>query len=1250
MDLNSQQNNIPDNYDYLTDYDTNSSLIFTSNSSEDAPLLDTHNLTLTIWNANGLIRQAISTVTDALSTSDLVFITETWLLSPLRYPTPWAQYHTYGILAEGNGRRGQMGITLLVNPSFAYPVIHIPTASNYIFSCQVSCVLIHCLYLPPSLSDDEFLELLEGLPVQTHASQTNTILCGDFNARSVSLLGDTRTSTRGSKLAEWICENGYYCWNGLLARGQSTLHSINRINNSTRVTTTWSSIVDLFISFNRLVNPKLEILKDSLGSDHLPVSLRFSLPRPPASPAQHPRLVWKLARMNEPDSRSLFKSLFKERTITFKSELVAHIKYAIDIYMYSQSDYVYPHDLILPPLDIDVIATKFTDLLHDCLDDSVGRKTKPPRPPGNSWFWTDALQALVDHRSKTYLVWRAASRSANDIRNAALRADYLEACNRFKAGITKRKRETWKAFCTKLSDGPLADTTAIVKKFRNNRRVCPTFTHPEGPAVAAQTMSNHLRQVFSGDNLPPLRSSAPDPPLGPNLSMDDVRYFCDRYDIRTELPLVNDTAATTSSGRCPFKVDHISFLIKKKLARRKAPGVDHLRAEMLLPILDDVSVLLNLLFSLCWIWCQVPKAWCTAQVVPIFKKGDPFQAANYRPISLTSVLRKLFELCLHEDLLATAPPLDNVQGGFRAERSTLDQALVLHELCRQHTLDHDNTPPVLCFLDIKQAYDSVDRNIIWRALETHVSEPMLGILQGLFDHVQIEVLLAGAKSSSFWPATGVLQGSILSPFLYSIYINSLPTALRSIRRPAARRFDGGLIPHRLFNGLWLNCLLYADDVVLIGTEETMPLLLKKAEEHSNELGYKWNPTKCVVVNEPLYTGDVSPLKLYGTSLPSATSFDYLGLPFNTSAKLDPGLLIARNARSALYSMRTGLQALGIHTPSFSRFVSAQLYSIFIRPKLEYGLAISHINAKNLALLEKAQNQCLRLCFGGHSKSSTAVYKQLTRLPSMYERLHHLVFKNLVRMDSLSADTTLIGSVRDFIHQAPPSRRFQWPKLINTNAIWAHVRSSASPPLPVTINIQQWIEINTEYTMKHFTHFRLSNLQVLLSKVDAPVLLSACRPTIAVDPLLTLPMTTWERSRILRWKMGWLPARPIACRCGHPHASRQHLLACLNVATRLNVPADSLPNPLDFVLNQLPLVKFTPAEFKQRHSQQLIRWSRWWPVLCTIFLEIDMICLPDSEFSDVAQNTEGLTLLSWLLPIHYVPVAPPRRSTLYNYMT
>ncbi|KAG1171347.1 hypothetical protein G6F70_008443 [Rhizopus microsporus] len=298
-------------------------------------------------------------------------------------------------------------------------------------------------------------------------------------------------------------------------------------------------------------------------------------------------------------------------------------------------------------------------------------------------------------------------------------------------------------------------------------------------------------------------------------------------------------------------------------------------------------------------------------------------------------MRKLFELCLQQELESTAPPLDPVQGGFRHHRSALDQALCLHELCRQHTIDHSGEPPVLAFLDIKSAYDTVDRAIVWRALETHVSEPMLGILQCLFDQVSIEVLLGGYASPSFRPRTGVLQGSILSPFLYSVYINSLPAVLRDIRLPVSARYYSTM-PQREFGGLWINCLLYADDVVLIAAPEVMPRLLKKAEEHSQSLGYRWNPAKCVVLNCPSDNGGRR-MKLYGSPIPKASSFAYLGVPFSPQGKIATDLLIRRNTASAISAMRATLLPIGIRSASFSRLIASRLYTTFIRPKFEYGL-------------------------------------------------------------------------------------------------------------------------------------------------------------------------------------------------------------------------------------------------------------------------------------------------------------------------
>jgi hypothetical protein len=103
--------------------------------------------------------------------------------------------------------------------------------------------------------------------------------------------------------------------------------------------------------------------------------------------------------------------------------------------------------------------------------------------------------------------------------------------------------------------------------------------------------------------------------------------------------------------------------------------------------------------------------WRTAQVVPIYKKNDPTLAINYRPISLTSIFRKLLERALLPHLKQKMAALDLVQGGFRTWRGSMDQAFNLNMLIREYRRQYHHQP-TLAFLDIQQAYDSVPRYII----------------------------------------------------------------------------------------------------------------------------------------------------------------------------------------------------------------------------------------------------------------------------------------------------------------------------------------------------------------------------------------------------------------------------------------------------------------------------------------------------------------------------------------------------------
>ncbi|OAD80274.1 hypothetical protein PHYBLDRAFT_137821 [Phycomyces blakesleeanus NRRL 1555(-)] len=125
----------------------------------------------------------------------MLFITETWLLSPSHLPTSWSQIHLYGSPVAGT-YRGSMGVSVLISPHCPYAVPQIPMPSKYALAVKIGSLRIVCLYLPPTMPTHDVLHVLSSIPL-TH----DTILCGDFNARLGSVTGDYASNSRGLALS-----------------------------------------------------------------------------------------------------------------------------------------------------------------------------------------------------------------------------------------------------------------------------------------------------------------------------------------------------------------------------------------------------------------------------------------------------------------------------------------------------------------------------------------------------------------------------------------------------------------------------------------------------------------------------------------------------------------------------------------------------------------------------------------------------------------------------------------------------------------------------------------------------------------------------------------------------------------------------------------------------------------------------------------------------------------------------------------
>lgn len=294
-----------------------------------------------------------------------------------------------------------------------------------------------------------------------------------------------------------------------------------------------------------------------------------------------------------------------------------------------------------------------------------------------------------------------------------------------------------------------------------------------------------------------------------------------------------------------------------------------------------------------------------------------------------------------------------------------------------------------------------------------------------------------------------------------------------------------------------------------------------------------------------------------------------------------------------------LHFLGANHNGFDKFLSMKLYKSFIRPILEYGIPIIRTNKKDFKLLEDAQDQCVRLIFSGHKTSSTKVIRHLNNTSSMNERMISLAAKNIFRIINYQSEKSLITIVNKKLQRQ--NYITHWIYLQRHNPIWCIFETFLQENPSITGKGEQQIQLQ-----KKTIEWRKQNL---IQQQSQQIYLGLCRTEFRNDPIMFIPMSSFERSRVLRWKMGWLPGKPQVCRnCisnnNNNRTTRTHLTTCLQIHSKLNMSIVYI-SPIDEILNQLPRYTVT-QNWKINH------WRRVWPSVCELLFKIEQLCLPAEE--------------------------------------
>ena len=207
----------------------------------------------------------------------------------------------------------------------------------------------------------------------------------------------------------------------------------------------------------------------------------------------------------------------------------------------------------------------------------------------------------------------------------------------------------------------------------------------------------------------------------------------------------------------------------------KAPGDDSIHPVILRQLAQQLAKPLSMMFTRSMKSGQVPQDWRLANVTPIFKKGSKKLASNYRPISLTSqvckTMEKLIKGRITEHLNATSL-INDSQHGSTAGRSCLTNLLTFLESLTPHV--DQGLPVDVLYLVFSKAFDKVPHQRLISKLRAHGIGPELSrwIENWLTDRKQ-RVTIKGTQSPWTSVTSGVSQGSVLGPTLFTIYINDL---------------------------------------------------------------------------------------------------------------------------------------------------------------------------------------------------------------------------------------------------------------------------------------------------------------------------------------------------------------------------------------------------------------------------------------------------------------------------------------------